>query len=130
MTDTPLWVLGRLRGICCSLAEAREESAWVGTRWRVGTRTFAHVLTIDKGWPPAYARAVGSDGPCTVVMFRSEEPELGVLRASGPPFFAPPWRADEVGMVLRDDVDWDEITELVTESYRVLAPRRLRKSSE
>ena len=48
------------------LPEAYEEQAWVGTRWRVGTRTFAHVLAVDSGWPPAYARAAGSDGPLTV----------------------------------------------------------------
>jgi hypothetical protein len=43
----------------------------------------------------------------------------------GPPFFAPRWRGDEVGMVLDDDVDWDEVAELVTESYCILAPKKL-----
>ena len=37
------------------------------------------------------------------------------------------WRADEVGLVLDEPVDWEEIAELVTESYRILAPRRLVK---
>ena len=30
-----------------------------------------------------------------------------------------------VGMELGASVDWDEVAELVTESYRLLAPRRL-----
>ena len=28
-------------------------------------------------------------------------------------------------MVLDDDVDWDEVRELITESYCVMAPQRL-----
>jgi hypothetical protein len=28
--------------------------------------------------------------------------------------------------VLDDGIDWSEVAELVTESYRVMAPRRLR----
>lgn len=119
-------ILSALRSVCGGLPESYEEQAWVGTRWRIRTQTFAHVLAVDAGWPPAYARAVGRDGPLTVLMFRSAEPELGVLRAAGDPFFAPVWRADEVGMVLGADTDWDEIAELITDSYCVQAPKKLR----
>lgn len=118
-------VVQTLGAVCLALPEAYEEQAWVGTRWRVGTRTFAHVLAVDSGWPPAYARASGSDGPLTVMMFRSSGPELAALAGAGHPFFATPWRADEIGMVLGDDVDWDEVRELITESYCVMAPQRL-----
>jgi hypothetical protein len=45
--------------------------------------------------------------------------------AAGVLAFAPPWRCDEVGMVLLDDVDWDEIAELLTESYCAQAPAKL-----
>jgi hypothetical protein len=120
-------VLERLRRVALRLPEAYEEEAWVGTRWRVRTRTFAHVLVVDAGWPPAYARAAGSDGPITVLTFRSSGAELDQLRHAGSPFFAPPWRADEVGVGLHEPVDWDEIEQLVTESYCVLAPRKLRE---
>jgi hypothetical protein len=58
-------------------------------------------------------------------MVRSTGPELEVLRRSGPPFFAPPWRPDEVGMALCEDVDWSEVAERVTESYCTVAPERL-----
>jgi hypothetical protein len=124
--DVAAEVLERLRAICGRLPEAYEETAWVGTRWRIRRRTFAHVLVVASGWPPAYARAARSDGPVTVLMFRSSGPELDQLRHTGAPFFAPPWRADEVGLVLGDDVDWEEVGQLVTESYCALAPRRLR----
>jgi hypothetical protein len=116
--------------MCLQLPETYEEPAWVGTRWRVRSRTFAHVLTIDAGWPPAYARAAGRNGPRTVLMLRSSGPELEALRHAAHPFFGPPWRADEVGLVLSDDIDWAEIGELVTESYCVMAPKRLAKTVE
>jgi hypothetical protein len=61
----------------------------------------------------------------TVVMFRSSGAELGALRDGGHPFFGPPWRADEVGMIVEQDVDWSEVTELLTDSYCLLAPKRL-----
>ena len=115
----------RIGEICRALPEVVEESAWVGTRWRVRGKTFAHILTIDDGWPPAYARAAATDGPVHVLMFRSAGEELAALREGGAPFFAPPWRADEVGLVLGDDVDWDEVRELLTESYCAQAPRKL-----
>jgi hypothetical protein len=122
-------VLARLRAVCLGLPEAHEEQAWVGTRWRVRTRTFAHVLALADGWPPAYARAAGTDGPCMVLTFRSSGAELDVLGATGHPFFRPPWAPDVVGMLLEpgDDggVDWTEVTELLTDSYCVMAPRRL-----
>jgi hypothetical protein len=105
--------------------EAYEEQAWVGIRWRIRKRTFAHVLLIDSGWPPAYARAAGSDGPINVMTFRSSDGELEALRHAGYPFFKPRWRPDIVGMVLDAGTDWEEVAELITESYRVLAPKGL-----
>jgi hypothetical protein len=120
-----LETIARLRAICLGLPEAYEETAWVGTRWRIRTRTFAHVLSISEGWPPAYARAAGTDGPVTVLMFRSSGEELHTLRSVGNPFFGPPWRADEVGMAIQPDADWSEVGELLTESYCLLAPKRL-----
>jgi hypothetical protein len=32
---------------------------------------------------------------------------------------------DRLGVLLTGDADWDEIRELVTESYRLLAPKKL-----
>jgi hypothetical protein len=121
--DVPPEILERLRSVCLGLPETHEEQAWVGVRRRIRTRTFAHVLTVDEGRPPAYARAAGPDGPVTVMTFRSAGPELEVLTAIGGPYSPPAWGPDVVGMVLGADVDPDEIAELLTESYRVLAPQ-------
>lgn len=124
--EVPARVLAELRARCLALPGVKEETAWVGTRWVVAGRTFAHVLVVADGWPPAYARASGTDGPATVLTFRLTGPDRDALRAAGPPWFGPPWHPDAVGLVLGDEVDWDEVGELVADSHRLLAPRRLR----
>ena len=121
--DVTPGIVEQLRSVCLALPEAYEESAWVGTRWRVRTKTFAHVLTIDAGWPPAYARAAATDGPATVLTFESSGPELAALSETGRPFFKPRWRPTVVGMLIEAGVDWNEVAELLTESYCVLARR-------
>lgn len=118
-------VLAALRGICGALPEAYEQPAWVGVRWRIRTRTFAHVLTIDDGRPASHARAVGSDGPVTVLTFRAEDEELELFRRSGHPYFFGGWGRDVVGVVLDGTVGWEEVGELLTESYCLLAPQKL-----
>jgi hypothetical protein len=118
-------VLTRLRAICLDLPEAYEEAAWVGRRWRVRKHTFAHVLVVDGGWPPAYARAARSDGPLTVLTFRTPTPERFQPPQVGPPFFWPGWFADLAGMALDEDTDWDDVAELVVDSWCTLAPRKL-----
>ena len=125
MTDVPADILAELRRICGALPEAYEEPAWVGRRWRIRKKTFAHVLLVDAGWPPAYARAAGIDGPACVLTFSSGGAELEALRNAGAPFFKPRWRLDIVGMVLATPVDWDEIAELLADSYCRLAPQKL-----
>ena len=128
--DVPLEILTELRALCRALPEAYEEPAWAGTRWRIRKRTFAHVLTVEAGSPPAFSRAAAHVGPVTVMTFRSAEPELEVLRSAGHPFFSPGWGANVVGMVLDDDVDWEEVSELLTESYCIMAPKKLAERVE
>ena len=123
--DVPRNVVAELRSMCRELPEVYEESAWVGTRWRIREQTFAHVLKIDKGWPPAYARAARSDGPLVVLTFRSSGAELAALSRASHPFFKPVWPPDIVGMVIDAGVDWGEVAELLTESYCIRAPRKL-----
>jgi hypothetical protein len=123
--DAPPEVLGRLRPLCLGLPEAYEEPAWVGTRWAVRRKTFAHVAPIEDGWPPAFARAAGTDGPCTVLIFRAPGEELELFRNAGPPFVYAGWGRNAVGLLIDDHTDWDEVAELVTESFCVLAPEKL-----
>ena len=48
-----------------------------------------------------------------------------MLTHAGPPFFYAGWGRNVIGLVLNEGTDWDEVTELMTESYCVLAPRKL-----
>jgi hypothetical protein len=64
-------------------------------------------------------------GPVTLMVFRAQGAELEALRRVGHPFFRPAWGKDGVGMVIDDDVDWAEVAELLTESYCVMAPKKL-----
>ncbi len=127
--DIPADVLDALRAMCLPLPEVVEEAAWAGVRWTIRGRNFAHVVRIADGWPPAYARAAGTAGPCCVLTFRSTGPELEALGAAGHPFFRPVWGTrwtpSVAGVVLDAGPDAAEVAELVTESYRLLAPARL-----
>ena len=107
-------VVAKLRSLCLGLPETVEKQVWAGTQWRVRNRMFAHVLAVD--FP---------DGPVTVMTFRSSGPELDALRGAGHPFFRPAWGSDLVGMVLDAGANWDEVTELVIESYCAVAPVKL-----
>ncbi|MEU0091839.1 MmcQ/YjbR family DNA-binding protein [Kribbella sp. NPDC006257] len=132
-SDAPVEIVERLGKICQGFPDAYEEDAWVGTRWRVRKRTIAHVLTIMSGVPAAYAEAAGDDGPVTVMTFRAAGPELAALTTMGAPFFKAQWGSDVVGIVLdEEETDWDEVGELLAESYCIMAPkglaRKLRES--
>jgi len=118
-------ILDALRSICRGLPDVHEEQAWVGTRWTVRKKNFAHVVVVRGGWPAAYAEAAGSDGPITVLTFRSPPADLEALSNVGHPFFKPVWFDDIVGMVIDSATDWQEVAELVTESYCWLAPKKL-----
>jgi hypothetical protein len=118
-------ILSEIRPICEGLPETYEEPAWIGIRWRVRGRTFAHVYTIDPERHLVYARAVASDEPVCVLSFRSPIEDLHGLVSAGFPFFRAGWGANVVCMVLGDQVDWVEVGELLTESYCQLAPKKL-----
>lgn len=112
--DVPPEIFSRVQATCQGLPEVEERPAWAGTQWRVRDRMFAHVLAIDF-----------EEGPVTVVVFRAPSPEREALLSSGLPYFQPAWGTDAVGMVLDNVVDWDEVTELLIESYCRFAPRKL-----
>ena len=78
------------------------------------TRTFSHVRTVDT-----------ATGPVTWVKFRSTGPELDALLAVGHPFSRGGFGTNMVSMILDADTDWNEVAELLTESYRLLAPKWL-----
>jgi hypothetical protein len=111
-------VEARLRLACAGLPDAYEEHPGVGVRWRVRKRTFVQLFTVDSG-------GEGAGDLVTGITFHSSGDELAALRRAGHPFFRPGWGRDMVGMIIDDGVDWEEVAELVTESYCIVAPKKL-----
>ena len=106
----PEWIR-RLDAILAALPTVYQERAWVGTRWRVGQATVAHVF--------------GGEDQLFRVVFRAELAEVMAFERSGPPYFKAGWGENVVGVVLDESTDWEELGELLTESYCVQAPRKL-----
>ncbi|MDH4117977.1 MAG: MmcQ/YjbR family DNA-binding protein [Acidimicrobiia bacterium] len=107
-------VVNRLRELCLALPDAYEERAWVGIRWMVRKKTFAHVLGVET-----------DDSAWVVLTFRSQGEELETLRHFGYPYYTLGWGRNALGMVIDHDTDWDEVREIVTESFCVMAPQKL-----
>ncbi len=101
----------RIGAVMARLPRTVEENAWVGTRWRVGQATIAHVF--------------GGEDQLFRITFRAEVDEVIAFEHLGAPYFKVGWGANVVGMLLDDDTDWDELAELLTDSYCLQAPQRL-----
>jgi hypothetical protein len=125
MPDVPAPLLARVRSICLGLPETYEQQAWIGVRWRVRQRTFAHVLTVDDRSTTVLKGAFDLTGEVTAVTFRVPGEELLALREAGYPFTYAGWGRDVLAMHLTDRTDWTELAELLTESYCLLAPAKL-----
>lgn len=123
--DVPPEILNRLRPICLQLPESYEEPAWIGVRWRIRKRTFAHVYAPDVDRHPFYASYVPEGREPVVMTFRVPGDDLLGLTAHGFPFFRAHWGHNVVTAVLGEHTDWTEITELVTDSYCGMAPKFL-----
>jgi hypothetical protein len=109
--EVPESMLRRLRAVLAAFPECREEPAWVGTRWRVGGATVAHVF--------------GGEDQLFRIVFRAEPDEVMALEHLGPPYFRGGWGRNIVGLILDSETDWDELAELLTDSYCVQAPASL-----
>ncbi len=101
----------RIGAVLARFPETVEEAAWVGTRWRVGQATIAHVF--------------GGEDQLFRVTFRAESDEVLAFAHLGAPYFRAGWGRNVVGMLLDDDTDWDELAELLTDSYCIQAPAHL-----
>ncbi len=118
-------LVARVAGICLALPETHEQDAWIGVRWRIRQRTFAHLAHVNPTGGSVFGLAARLGRPADVMTFRSSGEELEALVRSGLPFYKPDWSPHVVGMVLDDRTDWDEVGELLAESYCLVAPQKL-----
>lgn len=109
--DVPLAWVDRLRAVLAVLPECEEEPAWTGVRWRVRQATVAHVF--------------GGEDQLFRITFRAEPDEVMAFQHLGAPYFKASWGGNVVGLVLDDETDWEELAELLTDSYCLQAPARL-----
>jgi hypothetical protein len=107
----PAAYVDRIHAVVGRLPEAFVEDAWVGVRWRVGQATVAHVFG-------------GEDGLFRVT-FRGDPEEVMAFEHLGDPYFRAGWGRNVIGLVLDDGTDWEELTELLTDSYCIQAPAGL-----
>jgi hypothetical protein len=120
--EVPKAVERRIRRLCLGLPEVTERI----DESRVQERSTAYCFDIRRRPFCLLVAVVDTNGSSLPLLtFRADQDEGEALLSMGLPFFAPRGGRDRVGVWLTEETDWDEIRELVTESYRLLAPKKL-----
>ena len=103
----------RLREICLSLPEAVEKPFGGHTAPSFRVRDKLFVMTSEDGRTMTFKAAPGTQEALV-----ESDPER---------FFVPPYVGAKgwVGVRLDADQDWNELAELIEDSYRLIAPKRL-----
>ncbi len=106
-------MLNRLRTFALALPESAEVEAWGHPTFRAGKKIFATF-------------GFHEDRPCITV--KSTLPEQQML-VTDPSFFVPPYVGHKgwVSVWVDTDVAWELIEELVLDSYRSVALKRMLK---
>jgi predicted DNA-binding protein (MmcQ/YjbR family) len=108
-------VLDKVRPLCAALPQTRERAVTSGVSFYIRQKTFAFVMAVED-----------DEGRCSDLMtFRADPMERQALVEQGHPFFAIGPGSHNIGVVLGATTDWVEIGELLTESYRIVAPEKL-----
>jgi len=115
--------LARLRKLCLAFPEAHEVEAWGEPTFRVRNKLFA-----------MYAHAENHHGAGRPAVWCKAAPGNQALMVKADPdrFFVPPYVGPSgwIGIRLDRNPDWAEIGELMKDSYRLVAPKRLLSSIE
>jgi len=120
--EVPEDICERVRALCLALPEVTVRVDGSLT----STRSTAHSFDIRRrSFCLLVAREGPTGKPVPLLVLRAGPGEREALLSIGHPFFASRAGRDRIGVLLTDDTDWQEIRELVTESYRVLAPKKL-----
>ena len=109
--------LVRLSTICAALPETEREYTGQHAMFRVRKKVFAYFLEDHHG-----------DGIVAVVFKAHPGQNQALIDEDPERFYMPSYVGPRGWAALRLDtgeIDWGEVTELVTESYRLVAPKRL-----
>jgi predicted DNA-binding protein (MmcQ/YjbR family) len=120
--EVPEDIVERVRALCLALPEVTVRVDGSLTP----ARSTAHSFDIRRrSFCLLVAREGPTGKPVALLVLRVDPDERETLLSIGHPFFASRAGRDRIGVLLTDDTDWEEIRELVTESYRILAPKKL-----
>lgn len=111
MGNQPDVVLSKMREICLELPDTKETLTWGSPHFRVGEKIFA-------GW--------GEDKGKQSIGFKLEMDHADAMVMNDPRFTRAPYVGHK-GWVSMDPTtvkDWNEVRDLVFESYRLIAPKR------
>jgi hypothetical protein len=109
--------LARLTRICLALPEAKREDKGRHAAFQVGKKTFVYFLNDHHG-----------DGIVSVSCKVLPGDNVQLVRVSPEKFYLPAYIGPRGWVALRLDlgqIDWKEVEELVSGSYRAVAPKRL-----
>lgn len=109
--------LERLRAICLPLPEATETGGVGSPSYKVRDKIFAmrHLMRLPDGDRPS-------------VWFKGRPGlQAALTRYIAERYAVPPYVGHRgwIAAFLDGDVDWDEVADLIEESYRMTAPKRL-----
>jgi hypothetical protein len=120
--EVPAETFERVRTLCLALPEVTvrvDES-------RVRARSTAYSFDIRRR---SFCLLVATKDPAglptPLLVLRAGPGERDALLSMGHPYFASRAGHDRIGVLITDGTDWAEIRELVIESYRILAPKKL-----
>jgi predicted DNA-binding protein (MmcQ/YjbR family) len=120
--EIPRDIEERVRTLCLALPEVTvrvDES-------RSNARSTAHSFDIRRR---SFCLLVATNDrtgkPLPRLVLRADPDDREALLSHGHPYFTPRAGRPRLGVLLADDTDWEEIRQLVTESYRLLAPKKL-----
>jgi hypothetical protein len=110
--------LARLRKLCLALPEAHEVEAWGEPTFRVRNKLFAMYAAPSNhhggGRAAVWCKAAAGN---QALMVRAEPERYFV-----PPYVGP---SGWVGVWLDRNPDWSEVKDLMRDSYRLVAPKKL-----
>ena len=115
--------LTRLRKLCLALPEAHEVIAWGEPTFRVKNKLFA--MYADAG------NHHGAGRPAVWIKADAGNQSI-MIRAAPDRFFVPPYVGPSgwVGVWLDEQPDWDELAGLLSDAWRLAAPKRLLRQEE
>jgi YjbR protein len=120
--EVPQDIAERVRALCLALPEVTVRVDYSQVRARSTAQSFD---IRRRSFCLLVAREDPAGKPVPLLVLRAGPDERQALLSTGHPFFAPRAGRDRIGVLLTGHTDWEEIRELVTDSYRILAPKKL-----